>query len=88
MAGLRDTVEVAAQMPQTRLVNVCDREADSFELFEEQLRNPSRPSGVKRAGKEAAGFPVAEMYQQGFIQSVYLSKWTHRSRACSRIIWP
>jgi hypothetical protein len=41
MAGLRDTVEVAAQMPQTRLVNVCDREADFFELFEEQLRNPS-----------------------------------------------
>jgi hypothetical protein len=28
-------------MPQTRLVNVCDREADFFELFEEQLRNPS-----------------------------------------------
>jgi hypothetical protein len=41
LAGLRDTVEVAAQMPQTRLVNVCDREADFFELFEEQLRNPS-----------------------------------------------
>jgi hypothetical protein len=41
VAGLRDTVEVAAEMPQTRLVNVCDREADFFELFEEQLRNPS-----------------------------------------------
>jgi len=41
LAGLRDTVEVAAQIPQTRLVNVCDREADFFELFEEQLRNPS-----------------------------------------------
>ena len=38
--GLRDTVEVAAQMPQTRLINVCDREADFFELFEEQRRNP------------------------------------------------
>jgi hypothetical protein len=41
VAGLRDTAEVAAEMPQTRLVNVCDREADFFELFEEQLRNPS-----------------------------------------------
>jgi hypothetical protein len=39
--GLRDTREVAAQMPQTRLINVCDREADFFELFEEQRRDPS-----------------------------------------------
>jgi Domain of unknown function (DUF4338)/Transposase DNA-binding/Transposase DDE domain len=38
--GLRDMVEVAAQMPQTRLINVCDREADFFELFDEQRRNP------------------------------------------------
>jgi hypothetical protein len=38
--GLRDTMEVAAQMPQTRLIHVCDREADFFELFDEQRRNP------------------------------------------------
>jgi hypothetical protein len=37
--GLRDTMDLAAQMPQTRLVNVCDREADFFELFEEQRRH-------------------------------------------------
>jgi len=37
--GLRDTVDLAAQMPQTRLLNVCDREADFFELFEEQRRH-------------------------------------------------
>jgi hypothetical protein len=37
--GLRDTVDLAAQMPQTRLINVCDREADFFELFEEQGRD-------------------------------------------------
>lgn len=37
--GLRDTVDLAAQMPQTRLINVCDREADFFELFEEQCRH-------------------------------------------------
>lgn len=36
--GLRDTVDLAAQMPQTRLIHVCDREADFFELFEEQRR--------------------------------------------------
>jgi len=38
--GLRDTMDVAAQMPHTRLINVCDREADFFEMFEEQRRNP------------------------------------------------
>ena len=38
--GLRDTMDVAVAMPQTRLINVCDREADFFELFEEQRRNP------------------------------------------------
>ena len=39
--GLRDTMEAAARMPQTRVINVCDREADFFELFDEQRRNPS-----------------------------------------------
>lgn len=38
--GLRDTVELAAEMPQTRLINVCDREADFFELFDEQRCKP------------------------------------------------
>jgi hypothetical protein len=38
--GLRDTMEAAARMPQTRVINVCDREADFFELFDEQRRNP------------------------------------------------
>jgi hypothetical protein len=37
----RDLVELAASMPQTQLVNVCDREADFFELFDEQRQNPS-----------------------------------------------
>lgn len=38
--GLRDVMDLAAQMPQTRLINVYDREADFFELFDEQRRNP------------------------------------------------
>ena len=38
--GLRDTRDLAAQMPQTRLIHVCDREADFFELFDEQRRHP------------------------------------------------
>lgn len=36
----RDLVEAAKRMPNTRLVNVCDREADFFALFDEQRRNP------------------------------------------------
>ena len=35
----RDLVEVATEMPNTRLIDVCDREADFFELFDEQRRN-------------------------------------------------
>jgi hypothetical protein len=35
----RDLVEVAATMPHTRLIHVCDREADFFELFDEQRQH-------------------------------------------------
>jgi len=37
----RDLVALAATMPQTRLIDVCDREADFYELFDEQRRNPA-----------------------------------------------
>ncbi len=37
----RDLVAVAADMPHTRLIDVCDREADFFEMFEEQRREGS-----------------------------------------------
>jgi hypothetical protein len=36
----RDLVALASEMPQTRLIDVCDREADFFELFDEQRQNP------------------------------------------------
>jgi hypothetical protein len=36
----RDLVELSKEMPQTRLVDVCDREADFFELFDEHRQNP------------------------------------------------
>ncbi len=36
----RDLVELSKQMPQTRLVHVCDREADFFDLFDEQRQTP------------------------------------------------
>jgi len=37
---LRDTAALASQMPHTQLIDVCDREADFFELFDEQRHNP------------------------------------------------
>ena len=37
--GLRDIVELAGEMPHTRLIGICDREADFFEMFDEQRRN-------------------------------------------------
>ena len=38
--GVRDCVELSAQMPATSIVCVMDREADFFELFDEHRRNP------------------------------------------------
>ena len=37
----RDLVELAGSMPQTKIVDVCDREADFFEFFDEQRKKPS-----------------------------------------------
>ena len=37
----RDLVELSKELPQTRLINVCDREADFFELLDEQRQNTS-----------------------------------------------
>lgn len=36
----RDLVALAGHLPNTRLIDVCDREADFFELFDEQRQNP------------------------------------------------
>jgi len=36
----RDLVKLTGELPQTRLIDVCDREADFFELFDEQRQNP------------------------------------------------
>ncbi|MEE8308644.1 MAG: IS4 family transposase [Gammaproteobacteria bacterium] len=36
----RDLVDLASEMPHTRLIDVCDREADFFEMFDEQRQNP------------------------------------------------
>ncbi len=36
----RERVKISTQMPHTRLISVCDREADFFEMFDEQRTSP------------------------------------------------
>jgi Domain of unknown function (DUF4338)/Transposase DNA-binding/Transposase Tn5 dimerisation domain len=70
--GLRDTMDVAAEMPQTRLVNVCDREADFFEMMEEQRRNPSVDLLVRahhNRGITAEPFKLFEGVRQAAVQT-------------------
>lgn len=38
--GLRDCVALAEALPKTRVISVCDREADCYALFAEQQRTP------------------------------------------------
>jgi hypothetical protein len=47
--GLRDCSDVKAHMPQTSVITVMDREADFFELFDEQRTNCSNVDLLVRA---------------------------------------
>jgi len=47
--GMRDCMQLKAQMPHTRLINVLDREADFFELFDDQRCNCSKVDLLVRA---------------------------------------
>jgi hypothetical protein len=47
--GLRDCMDVKTRIPHTSLVNVMDREADFFELFDEQRNNCSGVDLLVRA---------------------------------------
>jgi hypothetical protein len=49
IAGYRDCVAIAKQMPDTRILSVMDREADLFELFEEAQPTRHRVGLLVRA---------------------------------------
>jgi len=55
----RDMVEISGKMSDTRLIDVCDREADFFELFDEQ-RKSGRVDLLVRAkhDRKIADMPV------------------------------
>ena len=47
--GVRDCMDIKPLMPHTALVSVMDREADFFEIFDDQRRNSSRVDLLIRA---------------------------------------
>ncbi len=49
LEGLRDCMQLKAQMPHTKLIDVLDREADFFELFDDQRCNCSKVDLLVRA---------------------------------------
>ncbi|EKD92720.1 MAG: hypothetical protein ACD_28C00352G0001 [uncultured bacterium] len=49
LKGMRDCQELKAQMPHTSLVNIMDREADFFELFDDQRLHCSNIHLIVRA---------------------------------------
>ena len=59
----RDMVEVAKHMPNTRLIDVCDREGDFFELFDEQRRNP-RVELLVRASHDRRLAPARKLFSE------------------------
>lgn len=68
----RDLVELSGQMPQTRLINVCDREADFFELFDEQRQHPGVELLVRAKHDRTlttAPFKLFEAVRQEAVQS-------------------
>ncbi len=68
----RDLVELSAQMPNTRLIDVCDREADFFELFDEHRQNPCVELLVRAKHDRSineAPFKLFETLRQAPLQS-------------------
>jgi hypothetical protein len=92
--SLRDTMDLAAQIPQTRLINVCDREADFFELFEEQRSNPCVDLLVRakhNRGITEEPFKLFEAIQQAPLQTkvqVHVPRQSARPKLSKRKACP
>jgi hypothetical protein len=68
----RDLVDLAAEMPHTRLIEVCDREADFFEMFDEHRRKPGVDLLVRAKHNRAIAhepFKLFETVRQAPVQS-------------------
>lgn len=51
LKSFRRTAEVQRLCPETRLINVADREADLYELFQEAIADPEGPDLLIRASR-------------------------------------
>jgi len=60
--GLRDSQDVAATLPGVRVINVMDREADFFDMFDQWRRNP-RGELLVRALHDRSTTGEASMFQ-------------------------
>ncbi len=70
--GLRDCMQLKSQMPHTKLINVLDREADFFELFDDQRRNCSKVDLLVRAqyNRNTTGeYKLFETARQSLVQA-------------------
>jgi hypothetical protein len=52
LVGMRDCEDIAAQMPQTRILQIMDRGADIFELFDAWRMGPKRTHLIVRANHD------------------------------------
>jgi hypothetical protein len=80
--ALRDCQELAPALPDTRLVNVMDREADFFELFDAQRQNPGVDVLVRARHdrKTTTGENLFDLVTQGPIEGE-LDVEVHRQSA-------
>ena len=84
--GVRDCVAVARQIPHTQMVCVMDREADFFELFDEQ-RNKPRVELLVRAKhnrKTDADLTLFEAVRQSPLRSQFLLPVKRQSARAKR----
>jgi hypothetical protein len=61
--GMRDCEDLTAQMPQTRIVQVMDREADIFELFDAWRQGARRTHLLVRANHNRATTDASSLFE-------------------------
>lgn len=84
--ALRDCVVLAAQIPDTQMVCVMDREADFFELFDEQRKKPRVELLVraKHNRKTDADLTLFEAVRQSPLKSRFLLPVKRQSARAKR----
>ena len=88
--ALRDCVALAPQIPDTQMVCVMDREADFFELFDEQRKKPRVELLVrakhdrKTVGKTDAALTLFDAVRQSPLKSQFLLPVKRQSARAKR----